>query len=130
MQISKKAGARLLEVPKPRLREIQRKILRRILDLVPPHDAAHGFVRGRSPLTFAAPHAQSEIVIGADLAQFFPSISGSRVHAVFAALGYQPAVASVLTGLCTVPPPDDTLAGPPYAPATHIHTAPSPHNTP
>ncbi len=48
MQISKKAGARLLEVPKPRLREIQRKILRRILDLVPPHDAAHGFVRGRS----------------------------------------------------------------------------------
>ncbi|MER7683317.1 hypothetical protein ABT031_43090, partial [Streptomyces sp. NPDC096934] len=35
MQISKKAGARLLEIPKPRLREIQRKILRRILDQVP-----------------------------------------------------------------------------------------------
>lgn len=130
MQISKKVGARLLEVPKPRLREIQRKILRRILDLVPPHDAAHGFVRGRSPLTFAAPHAQSEIVIGADLAQFFPSISGSRVHAVFAALGYPPAVAGVLTGLCTVATPADTLRGLPYAQASQLRTAHLPQGAP
>ena len=130
MQISKKAGARLLEIPKPRLREIQRKILRRILDQVPAHDAAHGFVRGRSPLTFAAPHAQSEIVIGVDLMQFFPSITGNRVHAVFAALGYPPAVAGVLTGLCTVATPADTLRGLPYAQASQLRTAHLPQGAP
>ncbi|MFD9678906.1 reverse transcriptase family protein [Rhodococcus sp. NPDC059969] len=130
MQISKKAGARLLEVPKPRLREIQRKILRRILDQVPAHDAAHGFVRGRSPLTFAAPHAQSEIVIGVDLAQFFPSITGERVHAIFAALGYPPAVAGALTGLCTVATPAVTLRGLPYAQASQLRTAHLPQGAP
>ncbi|MBJ7480392.1 reverse transcriptase family protein [Rhodococcus sp. (in: high G+C Gram-positive bacteria)] len=130
MQISKKAGVRLLEIPKPRLREIQRKILRRILDQVPAHDAAHGFVRGRSPLTFAAPHAQSEIVIGVDLMQFFPSITGNRVHAVFAALGYPPAVAGVLTGLCTVATPADTLRGLPYAQASQLRTAHLPQGAP
>ncbi len=130
MQISKKAGARLLEIPKPRLREIQRKILRRILDQVPAHDAAHGFVRGRSPLTFAAPHAQSEIVIGVDLMQFLPSITGNRVHAVFTALGYPPAVAGVLTGLCTVATPADTLRGLPYAQASQLRTAHLPQGAP
>lgn len=44
-------GHRLLEAPKPRLRAIQRRILREILDVVPPHEAAHGFRRGRSVLT-------------------------------------------------------------------------------
>ncbi|MFE4500880.1 reverse transcriptase family protein [Rhodococcus sp. NPDC056743] len=130
VQISKKAGARLLEIPKPRLREIQRKILRRILDRVPAHDAAHGFVRGRSPLTFAAPHAQSEIVLGVDLAQFFPSITGDRIQPIFTAIGYPPAVAGILTGLCTVATPADTLRGLPYAQASQLRAAHLPQGAP
>lgn len=56
--LRKKDGRpRLIESPKATLEEIQRRILHRLLDHVPPHDAAHGFRRGRSPLTFAAPHA-------------------------------------------------------------------------
>ena len=51
--IEKRCGApRLLEVPKTRLKAIQRRILREILNRVPPHPSAHGFSRGRSCLTF------------------------------------------------------------------------------
>ena len=43
--------------PKLKLKEVQRWILREILDRIPPHDAAHGFVRGRSAGTHARLHA-------------------------------------------------------------------------
>src|SRR5437764_1328298 len=46
-------GARLLESPKPRLKAIQRRVLSEILDRIPTHDAAHGFVRTRSVVTHA-----------------------------------------------------------------------------
>ena len=55
--LAKKSGAiRLIEAPKPQLKELQRQILARILDKIPPHSAAHGFVKGRSVKTFLAPH--------------------------------------------------------------------------
>ena len=39
---------RVIERPKPRLKALQRRILHELLDWIPVHDAAHGFVRGRS----------------------------------------------------------------------------------
>jgi hypothetical protein len=47
-------GVRLIESPKPRLKELQRRVLSGILDRIPVHPAVHGFVRGRSIVTFAA----------------------------------------------------------------------------
>ena len=47
---------RVIEAPKARLKEIQRWLLREILDHVPPHDAAHGFTRGRSVVSHAQLH--------------------------------------------------------------------------
>jgi hypothetical protein len=62
MQISKKAGARLLEIPKPRLREIQRKILRRILDrregLVEDRDLDTAFLQA-----IPIGHAQGDLLV-------------------------------------------------------------------
>ena len=49
-------GIRLIEAPKKRLKQMQRQILTRILDGIPSHPAAHGFVPGRSIRTFVAPH--------------------------------------------------------------------------
>lgn len=43
----RRGGYRLLEAPKPRLKSVQRRILHELLDQVPVHEAAHGFVRGR-----------------------------------------------------------------------------------
>ena len=41
---------------------------------------AHGFVRGRSILTNAAPHAGKRWVLNVDLKDFFPSINFGRVR--------------------------------------------------
>jgi hypothetical protein len=99
--VPKSYGARLMEVPKPRLRDIQRRILRGILDPVPVHRAAHGFRQGKSCRTFVEPHVGRDMVLRMDLRDFFPGIPAARIHAFFATLGYPEAVARLLTGLCT-----------------------------
>ena len=96
---------RLVEAPKPRLKAIQRRILREILGAVPVHRRAHGFVAGRSCLTGAQVHAGEAVVATFDLAQFFPSIGLARIHGIFRSLGYPWAVARRLAGLCTTVTP-------------------------
>jgi len=93
-------GLRLIEIPKARLRRIQQKILRQMLDLAPPHAAAHGFRRGRSSVTHAALHAGRQTVIRMDLKDFFPSIQYARIAALFEKLGYPDQVAGLLARLC------------------------------
>lgn len=92
---------RVLEAPKARLKEIQRWIVRQILDHLPPHAAAHGFTRGRSVLTHAQLHTGRAAVLRLDLKDFFASVSAGRVYGIFRAAGYSPAVAHALTGLST-----------------------------
>jgi hypothetical protein len=92
---------RLIESPKERLREIQQRILRELLNRVPMHAAAHGCVRGRSALSGASVHAGAAILIHLDLRDFFSSISAGRVHALFHTLGYSHTVSRYLTGLTT-----------------------------
>lgn len=128
--IPKRVGARLLEIPKPRLREIQRKILRRILDRVPPHSAAHGFVKGRSPRTFGIPHAGHDVVVAADLKDFFPSIGIDRIVAIFDALGYPRTVAWNLAYLCTTSTPAGQLSGFAYSTASLLRTRHLPQGAP
>jgi len=100
--IDKSSGTvRLIEAPKPRLKQIQRRILTGILDRIPPHPAAHGFRRGHSIRTFVAPHAGRRVVLRMDLRDFFPSISGARVQAFFRTAGYPEPVADLLGGICT-----------------------------
>ncbi len=100
---------RLIEAPKPRLKAIQRRILHEILGPIPVHDAAHGFVTGRSCLTGAQIHAGEAMVLTFDLAQFFPAIGLPRVHGIFRGLGYPWAVARLLAGLCTTITPAAVL---------------------
>ncbi|PYV74004.1 MAG: hypothetical protein DMG97_09830 [Acidobacteria bacterium] len=63
---------RLIEAPKSRLRELQRKVLSRILSRIPPHPAAHGFIKGRSIKTFVLPHVGQHVMWRMDLRHFFP----------------------------------------------------------
>jgi RNA-directed DNA polymerase len=93
-------GVRLVEIPKEKLREIQRRILRGILDPVMPHDAAHGFRKGRSCLTHASPHCGQAVVLRMDLQDFFTRIPGAPVQALFETLGYPEPVARRLAGIC------------------------------
>jgi RNA-directed DNA polymerase len=99
--LAKPHGAvRLIEIPKPRLKQIQQKILREILDRIPSHEAVHGFRRGRSITTFAAPHVGQAVVLRMDLEDFFPSFSAVRVQAFFRTAGYPESVADLLAGIC------------------------------
>jgi retron-type reverse transcriptase len=87
--IPKRDGSpRTICAPKPQLRWTQRRILSEILDKVPAHDAAHGFLTGRSTVTNAQPHLGAEVVLKFDLKDFFPTIHYYRVVGLFASLGY------------------------------------------
>ncbi|MGO9959206.1 MAG: reverse transcriptase family protein [Solirubrobacteraceae bacterium] len=92
---------RVIEAPKARLKEIQRWVLREILDHVPPHAAAHGFTRARSAVTHAQLHTGQAAVLRLDLKDFFASVPAGRVCGIWRTLGYSPPVAHVLTGLTT-----------------------------
>jgi RNA-directed DNA polymerase len=100
--LTKTDGAvRVIESPKPRLKWIQQRMLSGILNRIPPHACAHGFVRGRSVKTFATPHVGRRVILRMDLRDFFPSIGGARVQTVFRTLGYPQTVADLLGGLAT-----------------------------
>jgi hypothetical protein len=99
--------ARLLEIPCPGLKLIQRKVLADILNAVPAHPAAHGFRPCRSAVTNAAEHCGRAVVVRLDLADFFPSVPAARVSRVFRTLGYPAPVARLLAGLCTTRLPAD-----------------------
>jgi RNA-directed DNA polymerase len=100
--LAKEGGSvRLIEAPKERLKAIQKQILREILEKIPVHPAVHGFLRGRSIKTFAAPHVGQRVVLRMDLRDFFPTISAPRVQAMFRTVGYPEWVANLLGGLCT-----------------------------
>jgi hypothetical protein len=106
--LAKRLGSiRLIEAPKPRLKDLQRQILIWILEKVPPHPDVHGFVKGRSVQTFAAPHVGQRIVLRMDLQDFFPTFGGARIQTFFRTLGYPEPVADLLGGICTNATPRD-----------------------
>ena len=103
------AGWRLLEVPEPYLRAVQRRLLGQLLNGLPPHDAAFGYAQGRSVVQHAAVHSGQARVLRFDLSDFFATVRASRVHALFKTLGYSTAVARALTALCTAATPEAWL---------------------
>jgi len=106
---------RLIESPKPRLKWIQQRVLANILDKIPAHPAAHGFVKRRSVRTFAAPHVGQRVVLRMDLRDFFPSIGGPRIQTLFRTMGYPESVADLLGGIATSATPRDIVRHPMYA---------------
>jgi RNA-directed DNA polymerase len=108
-------GVRLVESPKRRLKKLQREILAGILEQVPCHSAAHGFIKGRSIKTFAAPHVGQQVVLRMDLQNFFVSIGRARIQTIFRMMGYPESVADLLGGLCTNATPRDVWRDPLYS---------------
>jgi retron-type reverse transcriptase len=129
--VAKRHGLlRLIEAPKARLKKLQRQILAEILDRIPPHPAAHGFVKGRSIKTFAAPHVGQRVVLRMDLQDFFPSLAGVRVQTLFRTLGYPEGVADRLGGICTNATPRGAWSAVPDADRNIVWTAAALHARP
>lgn len=103
----KRESLRLLEVPRARLKALQRRVLDGLLAHVPPHETARGFTPGRGVLDHARQHTGQAVLMRFDLRDFFGSVRAARVHALFATLGYSAAVSRALTALVThrVPEP-------------------------
>ena len=100
----KSGGERAIWAPMPKLKAAQRWILREIVERLPVHGAAHGFLPGRSIFTNAKAHTGARIVVGMDLQDFFPSVTWRRVKGVFRNAGYREQVSTLLALLCTEAP--------------------------
>ncbi|WP_250038307.1 reverse transcriptase family protein [Paractinoplanes maris] len=108
---------RLIEAPKPRLRDLQRLVLDQILARVPVHEHVHGFVPGRGTHTFARVHAGHDVLVSLDLRAFFSSITAARIYGLFRGIGYPEPVAHALTALTTTRTPAHVLRA---APGPHL----------
>jgi retron-type reverse transcriptase len=106
-QVPKKSGGlRQISAPMPRLKRAQEWVLRHVLEKVPLHDAAHGFRRGRSIVSNAAPHIGADVVVNLDLRDFFPTVTYRRIRGVVRKLGYSEQIATILALLCSEPDVD------------------------
>ena len=103
--IPKRDGTqRPIWAPMKVLKAAQRWVLRNIVERLPVHGAAHGFLAGRSTATNAAVHADSRVVLKMDIEGFFPTISWRRVKGVFRRAGYRERISTLLALLCTESP--------------------------
>ena len=97
----RRGGERTIDAPSDDLKSLQRRILRKMLSPLPVHPGATGFVRKRSIVHNARPHARQGVVINLDLADFFHTISAERVLGVWRGIGWNKESARVLTNMCT-----------------------------
>jgi RNA-directed DNA polymerase len=95
-------GSRTITEPLPSLKEVQRWILENILDKVPVHPFAKGFVRNRSIRDNARFHQRRRFVLTLDIENFFGYVAATTVRKVFLDLGYSSSVAILLGQLCTL----------------------------
>lgn len=79
----KKGKNRTLKVPDQKLKFVQRRILRRVLNSYALPDGAHGGVKGKSPKTNASEHCGKPLVVTLDIRSFFPSVSHREVAKMF-----------------------------------------------
>jgi RNA-directed DNA polymerase len=100
----KSGGKREISAPKSKLRTAQSWIKENILDHLTIHEAAHGFVTGKSTLDNAQHHIGKDAVVKFDLKDFFPSISFVRVRGLFESFGYSRAISTLFALIGTEPP--------------------------
>jgi hypothetical protein len=126
----KSDGFRLIEAPKEQLKAVQRQILTGILDRVPVHQNAFGFVKERNCLDGANRHAGEQVVVCFDLKDFFPSIRRARIFGLFRCLGYPYNVATFLAALCTTVTPSRILGRLSIDERAHYNSAHLPQGSP
>jgi len=103
--IPKRDGSRRqITAPKFQLKRAQRWLLRNVMEKLPVHGAAHGFLRARSIGTNAATHAGADVVVKIDVKDFFPTVTFRRVKGLLFKAGLPENVATLCALLCTESP--------------------------
>ena len=81
-EIPKKSGKlRTISAPNSGLKRIQKSININLLEPLGAHDAAYGFIKGKSIVGNAALHVGKPIVVNTDVQNCFPSVRWPLVHA-------------------------------------------------
>ncbi len=105
--IAKRDGTRrTITAPKRELKVAQRWLLKNVVERLPVHGAAHGFLRARSIGTNAAVHAGADVIVKVDVKGFFPTVTFRRVKGLFKKGGLPENVATLCALLATEPPRD------------------------
>jgi retron-type reverse transcriptase len=94
-------GARRLDIPDRRTKDLQRRILHRLLARLRAHQAAMGFERGRSIVHNALPHVGQAVVLRLDVIDFFPTTRDQRIERWFRRVGWNREAAELLVKLTT-----------------------------
>src|SRR5688500_17810377 len=101
--LKRSGGFRTLEIPDPDLMLEQRKILRWLMARrLAGSPYAHGFIRGRSIATNAAPHVRKRVVIRIDIQDFFPSVTAQMVRYALVDNGIFAPTCHEITETCTL----------------------------
>jgi RNA-directed DNA polymerase len=94
---------RHIDHPAPYLKDVQRNIVRLVLEPLGFGDTAHGGIKGRSPKSNAKVHQGKRCVVKMDVKNFFPSVQHKRVYRMFRhEHGFGKDVARLLTRLVTL----------------------------
>lgn len=99
--IQGRSKKRWIEAPEESLKNVQRKILDRLLKSIPLNGAAHGFIENRSILTHASNHVRKRWVINMDIRSFFPSVDAARIRAIAEELPIPPGDVELFVQLTT-----------------------------
>jgi hypothetical protein len=97
-------GKRTITSPKKDLKAAQRWVLANVVERLPVHGAAHGFVAGRSILSNALAHRGADVVVKMDIQDFFPSVTWNRVKGLLRKGGLPEGTATVLALMSTEAP--------------------------
>lgn len=101
-EIPKKSGGhRSVSVPWLNLLVSQQWLDWNIFRKLPVHDAAHGFVQGRSNISNAAAHLGAKRILTVDVRNFFGSIGEHKILDIALRVGYPPNVAFLISRLCS-----------------------------
>ena len=95
-----RGGFRIINPPFKHLKDIQKKILRAILNEIPVHQTLHSGPK-TSTKSAAKAHVKQPVVIALDIQDFFPGVQSKTVCRVFEANGFPEDVANLLVRLTT-----------------------------
>lgn len=92
---------RIICMPDPELKKVQRWIHQNILSKIAPHPASTAYSDNNTLLDAAARHANARWLVKIDVERFFESIKEPYVASVFERLGYPDLLSFQLARLCT-----------------------------
>ncbi len=100
--IPKKSGKlREISQPSKKLKGLQSWILANILNKLKVSNSCKGFEKGSSIADNAEPHKDANTILTLDLEDFFPTVKRNQVYSIFKTIGYNKAISTILTNICT-----------------------------